>query len=319
MVPTVSPAAGVRSALEDIVEVLQSQREGCKGLQLIFDDVLEAQRIDQGRLRLRDDELSLAVVLEETRSRFSREAASKDVSIVVELEEGSGAACGEQEMAGAASLPPWVRGDAVRIKQVVGNLLSNALQHTSAGGRVTVGARCLDVGLSLSTDGASFGSTNASIWADVPTSRDGSSGSRSRSRSSLGSMDSEGMIRAVVFVRDTGSGMLPDTIEGLFTPYKQARHGVEYTGSSSGLGLYISRGIARHMGGDLRARSKGLGHGSEFVFDFTVRKSVVKDSSGGQVGGVKRCISRAWRLKLDSSSHSTKSGGAGTPYSGGLS
>jgi len=53
-------ALSLHATLVDIKEVLRSQREGCKGLQLIFDDVLEAQRIEQGRLRLRDDEVDIA-------------------------------------------------------------------------------------------------------------------------------------------------------------------------------------------------------------------------------------------------------------------
>ena len=80
-------------------------------------------------------------------------------------------------------------------------------------------------------------------------------------------------------VTDTGCGISQDDIKQLFMPYKQTRHGVEYTGSSSGLGLYISRGIARQMGGDLVASSEGEGKGSVFTFEF---EADAPASSGGQ-------------------------------------
>lgn len=100
-------------------------------------------------------------------------------------------------------------------------------------------------------------------------------------------------LRICVTVADTGCGIAADDIEELFRPYKQARHGVAYTGSSSGLGLYISRGIARQMGGDLTVTSEGAGKGSKFVFRFVVSEKEIQSENGSK-GDI--ALSRAWRL-----------------------
>jgi len=71
---------------------------------------------------------------------------------------------------------------------------------------------------------------------------------------------------------------------------------VEYTGSSSGLGLYISRGIARQMGGDLMASSEGLGKGCTFTFTFQAGAHTGPVSPEDAFrGGRTIRVSRIWR------------------------
>ena len=75
-----------------------------------------------------------------------------------------------------------------------------------------------------------------------------------------------------VFLRvsDTGHG-IPDTkIQTIFEPFTQVDASHSRTGQGVGLGLTISRDLARGMGGDLRVRSK-LGEGS--VFTLTLERS----------------------------------------------
>jgi signal transduction histidine kinase len=67
-------------------------------------------------------------------------------------------------------------------------------------------------------------------------------------------------------VRDEGVGFLPDDAEQLFDPFsRKLKEGM--TTHGSGLGLYLSRQLARDMHGDLRARSDGPGRGSTFLFE----------------------------------------------------
>ena len=70
--------------------------------------------------------------------------------------------------------------------------------------------------------------------------------------------------RALITVRDTGCGIPPDQVERIFEPFVQVDAGLTRTQSGVGLGLAISRDLARGMGGDLTATSE-VGVGSVFT------------------------------------------------------
>jgi signal transduction histidine kinase/CheY-like chemotaxis protein len=67
-----------------------------------------------------------------------------------------------------------------------------------------------------------------------------------------------------VRVRDTGPGIAPERLDQLFTPFDQADLTIARTHGGTGLGLAVSRELARAMGGELRVES-ALGQGSTFV------------------------------------------------------
>lgn len=70
----------------------------------------------------------------------------------------------------------------------------------------------------------------------------------------------DGRCAMTIEVVDTGTGMDPEQLKRLFMPYDQTRSGVARDYGGSGLGLWISRGLAQLMGGRLTVRSeKGVG------------------------------------------------------------
>jgi PAS domain S-box-containing protein len=75
--------------------------------------------------------------------------------------------------------------------------------------------------------------------------------------------DGPGM--AAIEVRDSGVGLSKDDMGKLFHPFSQAHDPMEQTRSGSGLGLYISRGLAELHGGTLEAASDGRGKGATFT------------------------------------------------------
>ncbi|MFC2156336.1 sensor histidine kinase [Acidobacteriota bacterium] len=70
--------------------------------------------------------------------------------------------------------------------------------------------------------------------------------------------------RAVILIRDNGFGFNPVQAENMFEAYKHLEKGLPVRSRGTGMGLFISRGLARSMKGDLEASSPGVGEGSEF-------------------------------------------------------
>ncbi len=118
-------------------------------------------------------------------------------------------------------------GDVDRVRQIVLNLLTNALKFTPDGGRIRI----------------ICGAGEPPADARLPEA-----------------------VGAWTFVRveDTGIGIAPDALLQIFDPFTQADTGYTRAREGSGLGLSISRRLARLMDGDLIAESRP-GEGSTFT------------------------------------------------------
>jgi len=70
--------------------------------------------------------------------------------------------------------------------------------------------------------------------------------------------------RVVIDVRDTGIGVPPEELDRIFEPFAQAKRSLVASEAGVGLGLAISRQLARAMNGDLTVKSE-VGRGSTFT------------------------------------------------------
>ena len=122
---------------------------------------------------------------------------------------------------------PIYRGDDERVRQILVNLLSNAVKFTSQGGRIT---------------------------AEIASSGTPDPDTRLQASRSYVSFR----------VTDTGAGIPEDKLLSIFDPFVQAESGHSRPREGSGLGLTISRRLARLMGGDLTVKSE-VGKGSTFT------------------------------------------------------
>src|SRR5690606_19727471 len=116
-------------------------------------------------------------------------------------------------------------GDPLRVDQILVNVLSNAIKFTPAGGTVTIACG--------SAEGVD----------SLP--------------------DGKGPFTAIT-VTDSGIGIPADQHESIFEAFVQVEKGYTRQHGGAGLGLAISRRLARTMGGDLTVRSE-LGSGSSFT------------------------------------------------------
>jgi signal transduction histidine kinase len=113
-------------------------RESGEALQTILDDVLDLAKIEAGRLELEAIDFDLAQTVRAAGEAFSAVAIERGLSLEVDIDEGLGVR----------------RGDPTRVRQVLHNLVSNALKFTERGG-VRISARCEggDVALSVADTG----------------------------------------------------------------------------------------------------------------------------------------------------------------------
>ena len=165
----------------------------------LISSVLDLSRIEAGRVKY--DLVSIAIdpFLANIAALVAPQAGAKSVEIE----------CAQCPSALA------VVADREKLRQILLNLLSNAIRHTSADGKVSISA------------------------------------------------DSRGS-RVAILVEDTGPGVPEDKREEIFEPFVQLDRSLSQTREGLGLGLAISRDLARGMSGDLTAESR-LGGGARFV------------------------------------------------------
>ena len=81
--------------------------------------------------------------------------------------------------------------------------------------------------------------------------------------------------KITIQVMDSGIGMSPDDVSGLFQPFYRTKDSKsrERNPNGHGLGLSISSQIAEGLGGSLKCESE-LGVGTSFIFSFTAKKII---------------------------------------------
>jgi PAS domain S-box-containing protein len=179
----------------------------------LVNDVLDLAGIDAGRVQISLEESRLGPVVESALELVRPQAAQRNLSI-------SGTCEGDPDARFVA--------DPDRVRQIVVNLVSNAIKFTDEGGRIRV--RC-----ATDEDGPPVRAVapRAGGWVYVA-------------------------------VEDTGIGMAPETLDALFEPFVQGETGYTRSRQGTGLGLAISRRLARHLGGDIAVASDP-GGGSTFT------------------------------------------------------
>ena len=105
---------------DEVRENLSKLRSSSRYLLSLINDILDMSRVENGMLTITSEPFSLSQVLDDLRSMMEAEAKRRQLTLIVEMKITH---CS-------------VTGDAVRLRQVLVNLLSNAFKFTPAGGKV---------------------------------------------------------------------------------------------------------------------------------------------------------------------------------------
>jgi two-component system, sensor histidine kinase len=179
-------------------------RHSAEHLVTVIGDLLDLSRIEFDRIELNSQPTLIAQTVRDVTDLLQPVAEERGLAFEVIFDLG---------------LPAAALMDASRVKQVLHNLIGNALKFTARG----------SVGLAVAM--------------------------------------TDGLLR--FRVSDTGEGIPPEAIERIFDAFEQGPSSTAPVRSGAGLGLTISRRLARAMGGDVTCRSvPGVGTTFEFTIAF---------------------------------------------------
>lgn len=103
---------------ENQAKCVSLMRNSCDDLLKLIRDILDLSRIESGKIHLETESFSLAATVKEIIAVFQAKAKNKGIEIFSDLQTG---------------LPEKILGDQLRLKQIIGNLIDNAIKFTREG------------------------------------------------------------------------------------------------------------------------------------------------------------------------------------------
>jgi signal transduction histidine kinase/ActR/RegA family two-component response regulator len=210
------------------------QRSG-KHLLVLINDILDFSKIEAGRLAVEHAPFDLRRAVADVTDLLAAIAHDKHIAFRTTI---------------AADVPGWVEGDVSRVKQVLQNLLGNAIKFTDRGG----------------------------VRLDVHRGAPGEPSLRFE-------------------VEDTGAGIPEDQLKTVFDAFRQADGSQAGRHGGTGLGLTISRDLARAMGGDVGCTSE-VGRGSTFWFSAELPETAMPQSAASHDGERESDVRLAGRVLM---------------------
>ena len=194
----------------------------------IINDILDFSKIEADKLELEQIDFHLQTVLDNVSNLIGFKAEEQGLEMVFDI---------------APNVPLVLRGDPLRLQQVLLNLGNNAIKFTQQGQII------IHIDLNEQREKQATHSTHTDTESDKNT----------------------GTIFVHFCVIDTGIGITPEQQEKLFQPFSQTDNSSTRQYGGTGLGLVISKKLTELMGGEIWVESES-GKGSQF--HFTVQLAV---------------------------------------------
>ena len=207
----------------------------------LINDVLEMSKIESGRFMLNDESFSLEELVSLVDVIAQQQARTKQLAFHMEADDVSGV---------------YVRGDSLRLRQVLLNLIGNAVKYTEPGGEVRLRVRlerpgCVSPDRAPCTDESlMLGESRGTDFPETPCGGEGACGCA--------------LYRFEI--EDNSIGMAPEFVGRIFEPFERERSDETRSIEGTGLGMSITKSIVDQMGGAIAVKSERH-HGTTFTVD----------------------------------------------------
>lgn len=238
----------------------------------LLNGILDMTKIENNKMLLGDAPFSMSHVVEELNAVSAGRLAARNQKLVVDMR----------------TQHDWFTGDALRLSQVLINLVGNAVKYSDDGGTITVtieeraaigGAGALAADCEAAGAGAAGAlpaGCEAAEASALPAGR--KAANIGTQATGVGVQVSDTRTASVYFaVTDRGVGIAEEDIERIFAKFEQVNT-TDARQQGTGLGLAISNLIVLMMGDRIRANSR-LGHGSTFYFEIPLTIADAADKS----------------------------------------
>ncbi|GAB3240340.1 hypothetical protein GCM10027424_17470 [Psychrobacter pacificensis] len=178
-------------------------------LMVIINGILDLSKVESGKMYIDSIPLNLSTLCNEVVSLFSIKARQRGLTLDYHYTE---------------SLSPYVKGDPVRLKQIIANLVNNAIKFTREGGRVSIDVKHMDNCYRENIDKNSMRQETLERKADKN-------------------------MTLCIEVTDTGVGIKAESLEAIFDAYDQANKFTHRLYGGTGLGLSVCKSLVDLMGG----------------------------------------------------------------------
>lgn len=249
------PVAGHQA--EFLGDVLVSGRH----LLSLINDILDLSKIEAGGMELDRSDVNPRLLIESSVAMVAEKARRNSICIETRCD----------------GIPETVAADERKIKQVMINLLANAVKFTPEQGVITVTARTIACRV------------RSGKRRDDPTGLQVIQAPDTTLSPCIGD-DFVPKPCLAVSVSDTGIGIHPDDQSRIFEPFCQADNSSSRRFQGTGLGLTLSRQLIELHGGRLWVESDGEGYGSTFSFMIPIERIEERKSTPMAAGSESKIV-----------------------------
>jgi signal transduction histidine kinase len=213
---------------EYLGDALQSSRH----LLSLINDILDLSKVEAGKIELNPSDFHLGMVLDNSLTMVKEKAMKHGIQLSTHLN----------------GIPETIQADERKIKQILYNLISNAVKFTHDGGKVSLSGNFVE------------NESGSALEKELPVD------TLHVDKESQNSQNDKKYVQ--ISVEDSGIGLAKEDLNRIFDAFEQVESSTSRKYQGTGLGLSLTKRLVELHGGTIWAESEGAGEGS--VFHFTI-------------------------------------------------